>query len=105
MTASPYEAQDYLDSGEEIVEAVPAPEGLVAWISAFIQAHHVDEPFKKRKQSRVAVDLREDGRGDARIAQASDVFRAPRRSPDPGESDDRQQSTDGTGEREKRTIH
>ena len=30
ITASPYEAQDYTDSGEEIVEKVPMPHGLVA---------------------------------------------------------------------------
>ena len=49
-TASPYDAQDYLDSGEDIVEAVPMPEEMVAWLEDFIAAHHVDEAFKKRKR-------------------------------------------------------
>lgn len=49
-TASPYEAQDYLDTGEDIVEAVPMPEAMIAWVQKFIDTHHVDEPFKKRKR-------------------------------------------------------
>lgn len=31
MTASPYEAQDYEDNGEDIVEKILMPEGLIAW--------------------------------------------------------------------------
>jgi len=51
-TVSPYEAQDYLDSGEDIVERVEMPDGMVAWVQAFIDRHHVDEPFKKRKRQK-----------------------------------------------------
>ena len=52
VTASPYEAQDYLDSGEEIVEAVTMPPGVVAFVQFFVEQHHVDEPFYKRKRKR-----------------------------------------------------
>lgn len=52
VTASPYEAQDYLDSGEEIVEAVTMPADVIAFVQAFIDRHHVDEPFHKRKRKR-----------------------------------------------------
>ena len=52
VTASPFEAQDYLDSGEEIVEGVPMPEGVIAWVQAFIDRHHVDRPFIKRQRKR-----------------------------------------------------
>ena len=55
VTASPYEAQDYLDCGDIIVEGVPMPEGVVAWVQAFIDRHHVDEPFKKRKRKKHEV--------------------------------------------------
>ncbi len=55
VTASPYEAQDYLDSGEEIVEAVPMPEDLAAFVQAFVEAHHVDEVFTKRKRKKAAA--------------------------------------------------
>lgn len=77
VTASPYEGQDYLDSGEEIVESAPMPEGLVAWVRDFVEAHHVDETFKKRKRDRVDTDQLEDGVGDARVRQDFDVYRAP----------------------------
>ncbi len=52
VTACPYEAQDYLDSGDEIVEAVAMPEGVAAFVQAYIDTHHVDEPFVKRKRKR-----------------------------------------------------
>lgn len=76
-TASPYEAQDYADSGEELVEKVPMPEGLVAWIRDYAEAHHEDEIFVKRHRDKARVDLAENGIGDARIRQTSDVYRAP----------------------------
>ena len=34
---------------------------------------------RERKRDRKRVDLSEDGKGDARIRQTSDVFRAPRK--------------------------
>jgi len=77
VLASPYEAQDHTDTGEEIVEAVPMPPGLVAWVREFVARHHVDERFIKRKRDKVRVDRTEDGRGDPRIAQATDVYRSP----------------------------
>ena len=77
VTVSPYEAQDYTDSGEEIVEKLPMPPALAAWVRDFVEAFHVEEPFVKRKRDRKRVDLTEDGIGDARIAQAADVYRAP----------------------------
>mgnify|MGYP000084519960 FL=1 len=76
-TASPYEAQDYADTGEELVEKVPMPEGLVAWIRDYIEEHHEDEVFVKRRRDKSRIDLTENGIGDARIRQVSDVYRAP----------------------------
>jgi hypothetical protein len=49
VTASPYEAQDYQDADDDIIEVVPMPDGVIAWVQAFIDKHHVDEPFQKRK--------------------------------------------------------
>ena len=77
VTASAYEAQDYLDSGEEIVEPVPMPAQLIAWVTSFVDVHHVDEEFHKRKRKRWTTDVREDGKGDARIRQDGDVYRSP----------------------------
>ncbi|MGO1117915.1 DUF3305 domain-containing protein [Rhodovibrionaceae bacterium A322] len=50
VTVSPYEAQDYLDSGEDLVEPVPMPAGLIAYLQSYVDVHHVDEPFYKRKR-------------------------------------------------------
>lgn len=49
-TASPFEAQDFLDCGEDIVEPVPMPPGMIAWLQEFTDRHHVETPFKKRKR-------------------------------------------------------
>lgn len=77
ITASAYEAQDALDSGESIVEAVPMPDSLAAWIKEFIDMHYIEEPFTKRRRDKQKVDGIEDGKGDVRIRQESDVYRAP----------------------------
>lgn len=77
VTASPYEAQDYTDSGEEIVEKVPMPAGLIAWVQAFVDRFHEDEVFVKRRRDKKRIDLSEDGIGDPRIAQVADVYRSP----------------------------
>lgn len=77
VTASAYEAQDYQDSGDEIVQPVAMPPGLIAWIEEFATRHMTDEAFVKRQRDRARVDLAEDGVGDARIRQAADVFRTP----------------------------
>lgn len=79
-TASPYDAQDYADSGEEIVEQVPMPGALIAWVYDFIQIHHEHEVFVKRKRDKKRIDKVEDGIGDARISQMTDVYRAPTKS-------------------------
>ena len=77
VTASAHEALDSLDSGESIVEAVPIPESLAAWIKEFVDMHYIEEPFKNRRRDEVRVDAVEDAKGDPRIRQESDVYRAP----------------------------
>jgi len=51
VTACPQESQDYLDA-DEIVEPVPMPPAVVALVREFVQLHHVDVPFEKRKRKR-----------------------------------------------------
>jgi Protein of unknown function (DUF3305) len=76
VTASAFEAQDYADSGEDIVERLAMPEGLEAWVRDFVARHHVEEEFVKRRRKGMRTDA-EDGIGDARIRQDVDVYRAP----------------------------
>ena len=77
VTASAYEAQDYADNGEDIVEPVPMPPGLEAWIGDFVDRHHQEEAFVKRKRRPYEESGKADGIGDPRIRQAADVYRAP----------------------------
>lgn len=77
VTASPYEAQDYCDSGEEIVEKVPMTPSLRAFVQAFVDKHYKHEDFKKRKRDKKRIDLAEDGIGDPRIGKAADVYSSP----------------------------
>ena len=76
-TASPFDGQDYADNGEDIVELVPMPPALKALIGNWVELHHKDEKFVKRRRDKNRVDLEEDGIGDGRIRQLADVYRAP----------------------------
>lgn len=87
VTASADLGQNYQDSGEVIVETVAMPEGLVGLVADFCDAHYKETPFKKRRRDRIDTDLTEDGIGDPRIRQASDVYRSPA-AQKPGRTDD-----------------
>jgi len=52
VTASAYEAQDYLDSGELIVEVVEMPELLKAFVADYVTRCPPEEKFIKRKQKK-----------------------------------------------------
>ena len=52
ITASPAEAEGYLASGDEIVEGVPMPAAVIAWLKDFVDRHHVERPFVKRKRGK-----------------------------------------------------
>jgi hypothetical protein len=52
VTASPFEAQEYLESGDDLVETVAMPVEVMAFVQAFVDQHHVTEPFTKRKRKR-----------------------------------------------------
>jgi hypothetical protein len=56
VTASPYDAQDYLDTEDDGMLGVPMPDDIIAWVQAFVDKHHVDEPFYKRKRKRYDPD-------------------------------------------------
>jgi len=50
VTVCPYEAQDYLDGGDVVVEGLPMPEAIALWMAGYVARHHVDEPFEKRRR-------------------------------------------------------
>ncbi|MGB7288152.1 MAG: DUF3305 domain-containing protein [Salaquimonas sp.] len=62
VTVSPYEAQDYSDSAEDIVERVAMPVGIAKRVMEFIDLHHVDEKFKKRKRKDFKSEIKQFGK-------------------------------------------
>lgn len=50
VTASPFEAQSHGDVGFDMVEGVPMPARLVQVVHQFIETHHEEETFYKRKR-------------------------------------------------------
>jgi hypothetical protein len=50
VTVAADEAQAMAESGEDIVEGVPMPDTVRAWVEAFVAEHHVEEPFYKRRR-------------------------------------------------------
>jgi hypothetical protein len=77
VTVSPFEAGCYDIDDEDRIEKVAMPEGMRAWVEAFVAAHHVHEPFVKRQRDKHRKGARQDGVGDARIVQGADVWRNP----------------------------
>ncbi len=47
-TMCPYRAQGYSEGGSDMVDGVPAPDAVLAWVTDYVAHHHVDVPFKKR---------------------------------------------------------
>ena len=56
VTACPHEAMAYSEGDDDVVEGVPMPAEVVAWVQDFVTRHHVDVPFKKRKNRRREED-------------------------------------------------
>jgi len=53
VTVCPFEAQDYLDAnGDDLIDTVSMPLPVAVWVRDFVDRHHVDVPFKKRKRKR-----------------------------------------------------
>ena len=77
VTASAYEAQDYSDSGEYLVEPVAMPPTLQALVEKFSDDHFDEKPFIKRKRDKVKLDNTEVGKGDIRVEKIADVFSSP----------------------------
>jgi hypothetical protein len=53
VTVSPGEAEAFSVDGEHIVEKVPMPEAVAAWLGDYVRAYHVEEVFKKRKRTEI----------------------------------------------------
>ena len=51
-TVCPYEAMGYSEGNDDVVEGVPMPPEVMAWVQDFVTRHHVETPFVKRKNRR-----------------------------------------------------
>lgn len=71
VTVDPYEGEGLASDVGLVVEAVAMPDAVRARIEAFIAAHHVDIPFKKR--TRKPVDVVSDPRAP-RILRGQDKW-------------------------------
>jgi hypothetical protein len=52
VTAEPSEGEAFTESASNLVETVPMPEAVRATVAEFVTAHHVEQPFVKRKRDR-----------------------------------------------------
>jgi hypothetical protein len=52
VTADPAEGEALTEPGTDIIEAVPMPLEIQRRLATFVEAHHVERPFVKRKRDR-----------------------------------------------------
>ena len=77
---SPYIIQDYEDIGEDQIEKVPLKGPIANFLENFVTNHFKPVEFKKRHRDKKHItDNIEDGKGDPRVKQISDVYRAPKK--------------------------
>ena len=51
VTADPAEGESFTQAGGDLVEAVPMPAAVREAIAEFVAAHHVEQPFYRRKRN------------------------------------------------------
>lgn len=62
VTASSYDAQDFTDAGDDLIEKVAMPDAVAAFIQAFVEEHHIEEEFKKRRRDRLNTEEQKFGK-------------------------------------------
>ena len=68
VTADPAEGEAFTEAGNDIVEAVAMPPEIAARLADFIEAHHVERSFEKRKRDKANPEALSVRRGAARGA-------------------------------------
>lgn len=56
VTPDPYEGEALAGDPDRLVEALAMPPEIQAVVAAFVAAHHVDEPFVKRKRRPASIE-------------------------------------------------
>ena len=52
-TVDPYEAEGLTEGFDDMIEAVTMPDEIAAQLAAFVDEHHVERPFYKRKRDKL----------------------------------------------------
>lgn len=74
VTAAAYEAADAIHTSDEMVEPVPMPPALIAWVSDFVGRHAKERPFVKRQHQPAMAGEDEAG---PRVRRPGDVYLSP----------------------------
>jgi hypothetical protein len=72
VSASPFESLAHTEFGDDKVEPVPMPPAVIAWVQEYIERHHVEQPFYKRKRKGL----------DKAAGETSDFVRVGEATPD-----------------------
>lgn len=64
VTADPNEGESLFESGLPVVGKAAMPQDVAAWIAAFVDEHHVEREFLKRKRDKSGPDPRKIPGGD-----------------------------------------
>ena len=67
VSLSPYNIQDYEDSGEDIIKKVPLDGPISELLEKFVEQHFKPEEFIKRKRDRARIDENISRGGDQRL--------------------------------------
>lgn len=57
VTADPAEGEAFTETGTDIVETIAMPLEISAVVSAFVENHHVERPFFKRRRDSREMDV------------------------------------------------
>ncbi len=56
VTVDPGEAEIFTEGPHDILEALPLPPGIAVLLASFVEQHHVERQFHKRKRDRQDTD-------------------------------------------------
>lgn len=56
VTADPAEGEAFTEAGDDIVEAVVMPPEIAVRLAEFVETHHVERPFEKRRRDKADPD-------------------------------------------------
>ena len=56
-TVDPGEVEVHANSGDDLIEALPLPPFLAAWLWSFVDRHYVERPLHRRQRDRADLDV------------------------------------------------